>query len=444
LQKRSGVYTKESLSVAYLLRKGGLGKMIRRVKINGYKSFNNLDLELKPLSIIFGPNASGKSNLLDALHFLSQAVTQKNLKSAFDDHRGLPLESFYRGNNGASRKGDLQFTIEVDVELSDTVIKQVESLIEIKRKGIDSTKTLKKSITEKYLRYRLTVEILSDTGYLRVKDERLSAIKINGDEKSYRKPFLEQQDNSIHLRMEGQSHPFYYDLGLDHTIISTALYEPHYPHIVAFRMELSNWYTYYLEPRILMREEVPLAEVESLGPRGENLAAFLNTLKHNYVSDFENFDLHLKRILPINASIDIEHYKEGLIGLKIREDDLWLSARQISEGTLRVIGLLSAIHPRNPATMVAFEEPENGVHPARIKIISDILKNASNIYEKQIIITTHSPILPEYFDDENLFVCSKEKHQTSIKPFSTLGPLYRQKDIDHNLEDRIIRGDFGG
>jgi predicted ATPase len=418
--------------------------MIRRVKISGYKSFQNLVLELKPLSVIFGPNASGKSNLFDALQFLSQAVSRKNLKEAFVGHRGLPLESFYRGNNKTDGSNDYQFTIEVDVELSDSVIEEAEKIIKEKRRGIDSIDLDKKIITEKYLRYKLTVEILQETGYLRVKDEQLCAIKNNGELKTNRKPFLELEKNQIHLRMEGQAHPRYLEAGLDHTVVSTALYEPHYPHINAFRIELSNWRTYYLEPRNLMREEVPLAEIDSLGPRGENLAAFLNTLKYKYQKDFESLNLSLKTILPISASIDVIHYKEGLIGLLLQEDDLLLSARQISEGTLRVIGLLSAVHPRNPATMIAFEEPENGVHPVRIKIISDILKNASQYYDKQIIITTHSPIFPGYFDGDNLFICSKDGHQTSIKPFSSIGPLYKQRDIDRALEDRIIRGDFGG
>ncbi|MDZ7261196.1 MAG: AAA family ATPase [candidate division KSB1 bacterium] len=42
--------------------------MLRRIKIEGYKSFKNLDLTLQPVSVIMGPNAAGKSNFLDALY----------------------------------------------------------------------------------------------------------------------------------------------------------------------------------------------------------------------------------------------------------------------------------------------------------------------------------------------------------------------------------------
>jgi predicted ATPase len=419
--------------------------MIKRIKIEGYKSFRRLDLQLRPLTVIFGPNASGKSNFLDAIYLLSRAVTEKNLNESFKNHRGLPLESFNYGEEGyegLSKKTNPQFSFEVDVEISPSIRKKVEKIILEKRKGINSTHSNKHIITENILRYRLTIEILAKTGHLRIMDERLCAIKSNGEEKK-RRAFLEKEENRIHLRMEGQAHPTFHEIGLDHAIVSTALYEPHYPHITAFRMELANWTTYYLEPRELMREELPLAEIESLGSRGENLAPFLNTLKHKHPKDFENFNLSLKRILPNATKIEIKQSKEGRVGLRLHENNQWFSSRLISEGTLRLIGLLCAIHPKNPATMIAFEEPENGVHPVRLKIISDLLKNASTQYEKQVIVTTHSPRLPEYFDGKDLFICRKEEEQTTILPFPA-GSLFKKQYIQEGLEDRILRGDFGG
>jgi predicted ATPase len=421
--------------------------MLKRIKINNYKSFRSLDLNLRPLTVIFGPNASGKSNLLDAIHLLSRAVKARNLNEAFKSHRGLPLESIHYiydegGHEGISKKTNLRFSFEVDVEISSPVIEKVERIIIEKRKGIDSIPK-KQIITEKWLRYQLTIEILPTTGHLRVMDERLCAIKDNGEERK-RNAFLEKRTDRLHLRMEGQAHPTFHEIGLDHTIISTALYEPHYPHITAFRMELENWFTYYLEPRELMREESPLAEIETLGPRGENLASFLNTLKHNHKTDFENLNLSLKTILPYAGNIEINQSKEGLVGVRFCENNQWFSSRLISEGTLRIMGLLCSIHPRNPATTIAFEEPENGVHPARIEIIGTLLKNASQNYGKQIIITTHSPILAQCFDSTDLFVCQKDNSQTSIKSLPLPGKLFKKPLIDEGLADKILRGDFGG
>lgn len=58
--------------------------MLKRVKIQGYKSLVDLEVNLQPLSVLFGPNASGKSNFLDALQLLSRLATSNSLNEVFD------------------------------------------------------------------------------------------------------------------------------------------------------------------------------------------------------------------------------------------------------------------------------------------------------------------------------------------------------------------------
>jgi predicted ATPase len=423
--------------------------MIKRLKVTGYKSLKDLEVYFEPLSVIFGPNAAGKSNLLDALNMISRIVTRKNLKEAFEGQRGLPLESFYYGQTGYEKlleneTADAHF--EVDVELSPSIVDSVEKLIADKRKGMDLEEKPKKRLTERFLRYAATIQILPKTGHLRVIDESLKALKRNGNAKA-RTPFLEKVSVSgrerLHLRMEGQAHPTYYDLGLDHTIISTSLYEPHYPHITALRQELSTWRFYYFEPRILMREDVPIAEVEAVGPRGENLAAFLNAIQANDDKQMEAFNLSLKCLLPSIQHVKIDRTKEGLLSLRVMENDLSYSSRVISEGTLRILGLLAALHPMSPTTLIGYEEPENGVHPTRLKLAADLFMNTQELYSKQIIVNTHSPVFLSYFENRYLFVCSKEGPDTKIVPFRSAGPLFINREISEALEERILRGDYG-
>ena len=161
--------------------------MIKRIKITGYKSFKDFSIKLRPLSVLFGPNASGKSNLLDAIYLISRAATCKNLKDAFEGHRGLPLESFYYGDGGYDnllKKERIHLSFEVDVELSDSVMSQVTKTVLEKRRGIDTSNSHKKLITERLLRYSISIEALPRTGHLRVTDEKLTALKRNGEEKS--------------------------------------------------------------------------------------------------------------------------------------------------------------------------------------------------------------------------------------------------------------------
>ena len=159
--------------------------MIKRLKVIGYKSLKDAEVFFEPLSVIIGPNAAGKSNLLDALNLLSRIVTSRNLKEAFENQRGLPLESFYYGDAGYEKllgTNTAEIHFEVDVELSPDIVNSVEKLIAEKRKGMDSEEKPKKRITEKYLRYVSTIQILPKTGHLRVLDESLRALKKNGEE----------------------------------------------------------------------------------------------------------------------------------------------------------------------------------------------------------------------------------------------------------------------
>lgn len=58
--------------------------MIRRIHIQRYKSLRDVKVELKPLSVLFGPNAAGKSNFIDALQLLSRIAGSRSLKEAFE------------------------------------------------------------------------------------------------------------------------------------------------------------------------------------------------------------------------------------------------------------------------------------------------------------------------------------------------------------------------
>lgn len=426
--------------------------MIKRIKINGYKSFKDLDIELGNTVVMIGANAAGKSNFLDALNLVSRAVTCKNLKDSFDGHRGLPGESFFYGDCGRDaflKKEFARASFEIDVELSDKTVDEVEKIIFEKRKNLDGHKKdgdTKKRITERLLRYYLEIEILPRTRVVRVVDERLSSLSRNLEEKRSKNAFFEKVSDKgrdvISLRMEGQAHPIYFDIGLDHTVVSTALYEPHYPHTVAFRKELEGWMFYYLEPKQLMRQDSTMQAVEKLEPQGKNLSAFLYSLKK---ADFKVLQGALSNIIPSITQLEVAPLPDGQIGYSIIDGGSTYSSRLISEGTLRVIGLLAAMNPDSPATLIGYEEPENGVHPARLRQIADILKNVCERYGKQLIINTHSVNLPTYFDMDCLYMCRRGGGGvTEIKKLNPGGELFRESAVSDALEDRIIRGDYGG
>lgn len=422
--------------------------MIRKFKVTNYKSLKEIDVTLPNLVVVFGPNAAGKSNLFDALNLFSRLVTKKNLKEAFEGHRGVPLEAVHYSMGGVASLSSQEYHVisfSADVELSDVVIREVEARVRDLRRGIDDTEPAiseKNIITHKFLRYDVELQIASRSGQVRIVNERLAALKRGGDEK-LRTPFIEKSGGRISLRMEGQAHPTYHDVGLDYTVASTALYAPHYPHITALREELSRCHFYYFEPRELMRQGNAIADVTSIGPRGEDMAAFYYTLSERNKPQFNALKLAAAQVLPRLKDLEIERTDKAELFLRVYEEDAFYSNRLISEGTLRVLGLLAALSPVTGSTTIGYEEPENGVHPRRLKHIAELLKNAATT-ERQILINTHSPVLPTYFGDTELLVCRRSGSGTEFIPFSSLGELFRRSEIDLHLEEEILRGDFGG
>ena len=107
--------------------------MLKRVYIRGFKSLADVEVKLEPLTVLFGPNASGKSNFLDALLLLSKLGTSRTLRDAFDyPYRGKPIESFplgKRGIEGLVEHERLVFSIEADLALSEAVVDGVNRQI---------------------------------------------------------------------------------------------------------------------------------------------------------------------------------------------------------------------------------------------------------------------------------------------------------------------------
>ena len=112
--------------------------MLKRIRIQGYKSLEDVEVRLSQLVVLFGPNAAGKSNLLDALQLLSKLGTSRTLKEAFEPpYRGKPLESFTIGKKGIKgllEQERLWFSIEADLSLSDAVVASVNRQIQEMRR----------------------------------------------------------------------------------------------------------------------------------------------------------------------------------------------------------------------------------------------------------------------------------------------------------------------
>lgn len=408
--------------------------MLRRVRIQGFKSLQDVEVNLQSLCLLFGPNASGKSNFLDALQVLSRMATHRTLLEAFEPpYRGTALESFHFGSGGVQELlacERLEFRIEIDVELSARSIHEAErQIVELQPEAAANP------IRERFLRYRLAVEIQPRSGVLRVADEFLAPLDSHGRLKTRPKPFIERSGERLLLRREGRGHPLHVEPGLNHSVLSMAVYPPHYPHVVALREELRRWAFFYFEPRERMRQANPLKETRHLGLMGEDLAACLNTLQHANPAQFHSIEAGLRMFLPPLSGIQVSANQRAEVELSVLEGSTPIPARLLSEGTLRTLGLLTLSGMQDTPTLIGFEEPENGLHPRRIRNVALLLRSLAEGMDTQLLATTHSPLLPDCLPDKHLYVVRREAGSTRIGPFRPWGELARAQAIHEGFEE---------
>jgi len=410
--------------------------MLNRIHIQGFKSLRDATVELAPLVVLFGPNAAGKSNLLEALLLLSRLVGERTLSEAFAEGiRGYPLEAFTLADGGLEQllHGPLPH-LRLEVEMS-------TPLPTASRRRPD------------ILSYQVEVAIDPHSGRLSVQDERLEDLTANHKPR-HRNPCLEKMAREregistdvLAIRRQGSpSHPYEESVGLPHTIVSNRQFTgaERYPLFDQLHQEIGTWRILYLDPIKSMRDPQPPRDVNDIGSRGEWLVPYLHRLKYQQPQSFDAVKRVIAMAIPTFTALRTDlNEMRGELELSIQMDGLWLPSRVVSEGTLRLLALCAMAANPFQKGLVAFEEPENGVHPRRIEVVTRLLARASR--SQQVIVTTHSPqVVVEMVrmirDGElearnvRLIRCATTAAGSTYQPFDSLGPLLDDNDITEGL-----------
>ena len=221
--------------------------MLKSLQVQGFKSLTDLEVAFPRLTVLFGPNTAGKSNLLEAVQMLSRLGTSRTLGDALSGPiRGYPLEAFTFPPGGLPellRGRDARFTLAAMLEHGE----------------------------DRYA-YRIGVQIQPGSGSLSVRDEYLAKLGRRGQPKG--KPAIEHVDGQLHLRRKSKpAHPRQEPLGLNHALVSDPrLGGQEYHGIESCRAEFEGWQIYYLDPRVAMRSARPPADVQDIGVLGEDIA----------------------------------------------------------------------------------------------------------------------------------------------------------------------------
>ncbi|WP_125255600.1 AAA family ATPase [Brevundimonas fluminis] len=411
--------------------------MLTRIEIDGFKTFEDFALDLQPFSAVVGPNASGKSNLFDAIKFIS-LLAQGDVRSAMLELRGEPEELFRW--TPSRRYQQMKFAVEAF--LSPT--------------GSDAFGK-KYRIKAQRLRYELRLTMKLDAGGypagVYVSHEACHPIAKTYDRAEYlkqekaatsyrRNPFIDMdlddkgQPTAFNIRQDGPAN----DAGTSkrgrpvklpafeagRTALST-IATAEFPHLYALRDLLTSIRFLEINPRAA-RRAVDRFDTKILKSDASNLAAVLARLQQETGSAMRpagvmsDIAADLSSLIPSVRAIEIHDYdgaKEHSFSVRMA-DDLTFSSRVISDGTLRLLALLALLDDPDRKGILCFEEPENGVHEGRIPALVQLLRDSvwhagdavfGSLF--QVLVNTHSPAVMAALQDSEIIAADTV---SSIEP----------------------------
>ena len=382
--------------------------MITRIEIDGFKTFTDFVMEFTPFTVIAGANASGKSNLFDALNLISN-LADSDLRTAFQNLRGEANEQFTNYSEGLkSNKIKIAVELLLDRNIRDNWGE--EAILKYTR-----------------LRYEIEIEkIKTSRGFedLRIIHEQLAPLKHQEDrwvKKNIDREYLdfwrpkvssgkrgipyiftqgEEQKRKIKIPLDGKPGPGREFLASE--ISQSALSSVNsveFRHIYATKTEMLNWRFLQLNPEDLRKPSSRLAS-DTISHSGENLASTLFRIKQEDEFAIDDIELELNNLLPNFTHITIqEDFAENRFIIKLSSDDgREFTSRVLSEGTLRILVLCILKYDKKYKGILCFEEPENGIHPFRLKMMSNLLFGLTTdfsytedrLFLRQIIVNTHS------------------------------------------------------
>lgn len=366
--------------------------MITYLSIQHYRSVGSVDLCLGNVNVLVGPNGAGKSNLLDAIAFIRDSL-RYGLDQAVTDRQGIqtirqwsPTRPYNITMTIRIRNSDTDFG-----EFSFTLTSRGTSFA-IRRE----TGSWRESIRLRFRDRRTTSGYkikYYDTYHTYVRGEYGKITVTDMDDGSTTTEKIEEIDD------------FY--LGSRHA-------RPFF----SLRRALLNFEIYTIFPNTLRQPEKQSGE-EYLKSHGDNLASILRRMRRKKRHEAINeIVLSLQSVLPALDNISVQSIAGLLTPLFLVKDSRggkshYFHVNQMSDGTLRILGLLVALYQNPRPATLALEEPELTVHPGVLQLIAEAIHEVSE--SSQIIITTHSPDFIDYFQPEDIIAVELIDGNTSAR-----------------------------
>lgn len=434
--------------------------MITQVEVDGFKTLQNVIVPLRPFQVFAGPNNVGKSNLFDALRLLSM-LPDHDLPKILQSIRGDPYEIFSQQPDGAYAN---RLRLAVELLLDHQFQDEFEGEVNLKRNWLRYEVEIERDDNENGTR----VQIAGEQLLLKFSNDRLPWPVSRAFREAHLRfprrnaPYISLSGSGemiVHQDGAERGRPRTMRRGTRQSILSVIRDASEFPHICAVRNELQRWRFVHLEPEA-MREANTVDGPDQLDSNGRYLAATLQRIVKADPSVQAEISTWVRQFIPGAHELHIQHLKDlhqYLVELQT-QDGRRFSSRVLSDGTLRLLGLLALQYDPNQAGVICLEEPENGVHPRRLATVVTLLKSMATNPEavdfppddlsplRQILMNTHSPHLVDQLQPEELILVeaverftqhgqAPERH-TVYRPVvpPTWGPLFPSASDDATKE----------
>lgn len=371
--------------------------MISRLYISHYRSISEVDLTLSQVNVLVGKNGSGKSNIVDALSFLSD-ICNEDLDYAIVKRHGI--DSIRQWN----KFKPYHITIELNIERDEG-------------KG-----RYKLVLASSRSNYRIVEESISWDGELTYEAKRCET-HISRDEAG-----------GFHIETTYDED----DVDLDDVRSNRLASNVSVLSRVGRPFYQLNWLVGYIVREIqslsafsifpnTIRAPQSVSRAAALEEDGKNIASILKSLPTDAKRRLVKY---LQVVMPQLRSITVKsaagyYVPVFLISEPASGQDHELNMSQISDGTLRILGILAAFNQVAAPSKIVLEEPEQMIHPALLIVIRDaVIDFVSRRESSQVFLTTHSAVLMDLFDVSSVIAVEFSVGSTKAGPVSD-----RQKKI---------------
>ncbi len=392
--------------------------LIRNLKVSRLLSFGpeGIDLALRPLNVLIGPNGCGKSNFVEVLNLLKYApvrfdspimmgggINEWVWKCDGIDSHGHPSLEVVVCNNATEGSVDIRHRLEFGAS-GERVVMDYESIAnEVPLNGEDGVWW--------YYLFQEGRALLHDS---ELPDSESLVREIETSKLDPRLSILSQMRDPDRYRV-------------------FELLQSAYGGIQIYR----DWTFGTGSP--MRSSQVPDGPVNDVGRGGRNAVTVVASMKR---AERNRLVKEMQSLYPEIEDVRVTPVGAGAMQLFIEEGGVEISAERLSDGTLRYLFLLAILLQPEPPPMIVIEEPELGLHPDVIPKLAALLIEASE--RTQLVVTTHSRMLIDALGDdpESVIVCEKHNGQSTFERLD--GERMKVWLEKYSLGELWSKGEIGG